>query len=284
MDSGPGPILFPLHRCKTLHLVRHAQGMHNVEGDKNYKALLSPEYFDAQLTQLGWQQVDNLRKHVHASRLPKRVELVIVSPLLRTLQTAVGVFGGEEYEDKVDALPLMIANAGNSMRGAISSHNCPPFVAMELCREHFGVHPCDKRRNVTDYEFLFPAIDFSLAKTEEDVLWKANVRETTQELTARGLNFMNWLWTRKEKEIAIVTHSGFLFHTLSAFGNDCHPFVKKEISNRFTNCELRSMVIVDRSMSGSDLSTTNYPGKVPRGLDAPSTAHEEDGPKTHTHG
>ncbi|XP_065869685.1 phosphoglycerate mutase-like protein 1 [Euphorbia lathyris] len=289
MDSGPGPSLFPLHRCKTLHLVRHAQGMHNVEGDKNYKALLSPEYFDAQLTQLGWQQVDKLRKHVHECGLPKRVDLVIVSPLLRTLQTAVGVFGGEEYEDRVDdavpyAVPLMVANVGNNKRGAISSLNSPPFVAMELCREHFGVHPCDKRRSVTDYQYLFPAIDFSLIETEEDVLWKDNVRETTEELTARGLKFMNWLWTRKEKEIAIVTHSGFLFHTLSAFGKDCHPFVKKEICNRFSNCELRSMVIVDKSMSGSDLSTTNYPGKIPHGLDAPSNAHEEDGPKTHTHG
>lgn len=37
------------------------------------------------------------------------------------------------------------------------------------------------------------------------------------------------LWTRKEKEIAIVTHRGFLFHTLTAFGNECHPVVKKEI-------------------------------------------------------
>lgn len=37
------------------------------------------------------------------------------------------------------------------------------------------------------------------------------------------------LWTRKEKEIAIVTHSGFLYHTLSAFGNDCHPSIKSEI-------------------------------------------------------
>lgn len=39
--------------------VRHAQGIHNVEGDKNYKAYMSPEYFDAHLTQLGWQQVGN---------------------------------------------------------------------------------------------------------------------------------------------------------------------------------------------------------------------------------
>ncbi|KAJ4836265.1 hypothetical protein Tsubulata_033010 [Turnera subulata] len=56
MDGGLGPSLFPLHRCKTIHLVRHAQGKHNVEGETNYKAYLSSEYFDAPLTQLGWQQ------------------------------------------------------------------------------------------------------------------------------------------------------------------------------------------------------------------------------------
>lgn len=37
--------------------VRHAQGIHNVEGEKNYKVYMSPEYFDANLTPLGWQQV-----------------------------------------------------------------------------------------------------------------------------------------------------------------------------------------------------------------------------------
>ena len=26
-----------------------------------------------------------------------------------------------------------------------------------------GVHPCDRRRNIRDYQFLFPAVDFSLA-------------------------------------------------------------------------------------------------------------------------
>lgn len=55
----------------------------------------------------------------------------------RTLQTAVGVFGGEGYTDGMNALPLMVANAGNSGRAAISSLNAPPFIAVELCREHF---------------------------------------------------------------------------------------------------------------------------------------------------
>ncbi|RZC87170.1 hypothetical protein C5167_042102 [Papaver somniferum] len=139
----------------------------------------------------------------------------------RTMQTAVGAFGGGDYADGMDVTPLMVANGGNSNRSAVSSLNTPPFVAVELCREH-------------------------LIENEEDVLWKADVREADESLAARGMKFMNWLWTRKEKEIAVVTHSGFLFHTLSAFGKDCHPTVQQEICKHFANCELRSVVIIDR--------------------------------------
>ncbi|KAL9263172.1 Phosphoglycerate mutase-like protein [Drosera capensis] len=272
MDYVATPGLFPLHRCKTIHLVRHAQGVHNIEGDKNYKAYMKPEYFDAPLTPLGWQQVENLRKHVHDSGLFKSIELVVTSPLLRTMQTAVGVFGGEGYTDGMTVLPLMVANAGFSERSAISSFNCPPVVAVELCREHLGVHPCDQRRSMSEYQYLFPAIDFSQIESDEDILWKANVRETKAEVAARGLEFMNWLCTREEREIAVVTHSGFLFHTLSQFGNDSNPLIKDEICKHFANCELRSMVIADRSMIGTEPSVTNYAGKIPSVLSPLSDA------------
>lgn len=52
------------------------------------------------------------------------------------MQTAVGVFGGEDFTDGMDSLPLMVENAGSSGRSAISSLNCPPIVSVELCREH----------------------------------------------------------------------------------------------------------------------------------------------------
>ncbi|KAJ4838054.1 hypothetical protein Tsubulata_047040 [Turnera subulata] len=230
MEAAPGTTLYPLHRTKTIHLVRHAQGIHNVAGEKDQNEYLSEEYFDARLTPLGWDQVHNLRKHVHESGINKGIELVIVSPLLRTLQTAVGVFGGEGYVDGVDVPPLMVENAGGSDHPAISSFNSPPFVAVELCREH-------------------------LIENDDDILWKADIRETDEEIAARGLKFLNWLWTRKEKEIAVVSHSGFLYHTLSAFGNDCHPTIKKEICTH---------------LLGSDPAPSNYPGKIPAGLDLPS--------------
>lgn len=52
------------------------------------------------------------------------------------MQTAVGVFGGENSVDGVSAPPLMVENAGHGSRPAISSLNCPPFLAFEACREH----------------------------------------------------------------------------------------------------------------------------------------------------
>lgn len=39
--------------------MRHAQGVHNVEGEKNHDAYLSEDLFDAHLTPLGWQQVSS---------------------------------------------------------------------------------------------------------------------------------------------------------------------------------------------------------------------------------
>uniref|UniRef100_A0A0D6QTA0 Phosphoglycerate mutase-like protein n=1 Tax=Araucaria cunninghamii TaxID=56994 RepID=A0A0D6QTA0_ARACU len=270
MLETPEFSLYPLHCCKTLHLVRHAQGYHNVAGEKDYKAYLSYEFADASLTPLGWQQVDNLRKHVANSGIASKIELVVTSPLTRTMQTAVGVFGGGGYIDGDSSLPLMVAGAGKSDRAAISSSNCPPFIAFELCREAMGVHPCDKRKSISEYQSIFPAIDFSLVETDEDVLWMPDVREKDVDVTARGRAFLNWILTRKEKEIAIVSHSGFLIHTLGLFGEDCVPLVRNEIRKPFANCELRSFVIADRSAVTTSLPLTNFPGGIPPGSDAPS--------------
>ncbi|CAK7347309.1 unnamed protein product [Dovyalis caffra] len=220
MDANPAPFLYPLEHSKILHLVRHAEGIHNVAGEKDHDALSAPEYFDAHLSPSGWQQTGNLRKHVHASALLKRIDLVITSPLSRAMQTATEVFGSEGH--------INGSKEANLDDNGISSLNFPPIVAVELCRERLGVHPCDKRRTISENRSRFPTIDFSLA----NILWTADARETDEEIAARGLKFMSWLWTRPEKEIAVVTHHRFLQHTLNALGNDCHPSVKNKIREK----------------------------------------------------
>ncbi|GLJ30060.1 hypothetical protein SUGI_0594470 [Cryptomeria japonica] len=275
IDERISSSLYPLHRCKILHLVRHGQGFHNVAQLTEKDAALCYEYFDASLTPIGWQQVDNLRRHISENGILSKVELVVTSPLLRTMQTAVGVFGGGDCIDNTTP-PLMIAGGGNSNHTPISSTGCPPVMAVEWCREHLGVLPCDKRRSISEYRPIFPAIDFSLIEADEDILWQPDVREKEEEIAARGIFFYNWLWTRKEKEIAIVSHGGFLRHTLALFGVDCDPSVRNEICNDFTNCELRSMVLTDRSAIGKSLVTTDYPGGVPPGPDVPSDNDDKD--------
>ncbi|CDP08566.1 unnamed protein product [Coffea canephora] len=81
MDSGEFPSLYPLHWCKTVCMLRESIMWKEIRTIKH--AYTSPEYFDAHLTPIGWQQVDNLRKHVRTSGLLNRIELVVTSPMLR---------------------------------------------------------------------------------------------------------------------------------------------------------------------------------------------------------
>jgi hypothetical protein len=79
--------------------VRHAQGIHNVAGEKDYNAYMSEELLDAQLTPLGWSQV-SLRvsfSQVHGPCMPsshrpwpyqfcsQRVRIVVVLLFLKYL-------------------------------------------------------------------------------------------------------------------------------------------------------------------------------------------------------
>nr|AAG38146.1 unknown [Glycine max] len=272
MDTAAGQSPHPLHRCKTLHLVRHAQGFHNVEGEKNFEAYKSYDLFDANLTPLGWNQVDNLREHVKASGLSKKIELVIVSPLLRTMQTAVGVFGGEAYTDGINVPPLMNDNVGDSRRPAISSLNVPPFNSSRaLPRTFWGVSLCKEKKHHCLPTYVSQLLIFHCYKTMPTFCGNPPIREKNCRSCCQGTEiFGNGCGHRKKKEKAVVTHRGFLFHSLRALGNDCHPNVKNEICTHFANCELRSMVIIDKGVIGSNESSTNYTGKIPYGRPCPS--------------
>ncbi|KAH0863706.1 hypothetical protein HID58_080917 [Brassica napus] len=248
--------LYPLESCKIIHLLRHGQAMHNVAAEKDRNALLSPHLFDAPLTDHGHQQVENLRERVVSSGLLKRVELVVTSPLLRTMQTAVGVFGNEDKQQNIPS--------------------SPSIVALEVARDRNGVRPPDMRRNVSEYQTLFPTIDFSQANTffhfsfiesEEDNLWRPDVRESEEEIFARGL------WKRPEKEVAVVSHGIVLQHMLYVFANDCDKTITHELCKRFANCELRTVVIVDKGLVRHAQGIHNVVLEEKRGIDEIGDVH-----------
>jgi len=147
------------------------------------------------------------------------------------MQTAVGVFGNEYKQS--------------------SMTSSPPILALEVARDRNGVRPPDMRRNVSEYQTLFPTIDFSQIESEEDNLWRPDVRESEEEILARGLEFMKWLWKRPEKEVAVVSHGIVLQHMLYVFANDCDLSIRHELCKRFANCEIRTVVIVDKGMASS---------------------------------
>ncbi len=64
---------------------------------------------------------------------------------------------------------------------------------------------------------------------------------------------------RPESRIAVVSHCGFIFLTLSAFGHECAHGVQEEMHRGFDNCELRTMVITDAA-GGGRFNPTWFPG------------------------
>ncbi|KAK9047540.1 hypothetical protein V6N11_053379 [Hibiscus sabdariffa] len=239
------PSFFQLGRPKRIHLVRHAQGMHNVESEKSRDPLTSFEFFDAQLSPLSWQQVLDQRRDVRESGLLPKIELVIVSPMSRTLQTAVGIFGGEDQADGLDVTSWEDPNVEMDEVSRTTSKSRPPIVAYELCRER-------------------------MIENEDDVLWDPNERETFEAVKVRAIKFIKWLWERKEEEIAVVSHGVFLQQAMIQLiennnryslplrgypinlGRKLNRFLLTDDDgpcSRFKNCEIRSVIVAHESMS-----------------------------------
>eukprot|EP00195_Chlamydomonas_chlamydogama_P017695 CAMPEP_0202890154 /NCGR_PEP_ID=MMETSP1392-20130828/658_1 /ASSEMBLY_ACC=CAM_ASM_000868 /TAXON_ID=225041 /ORGANISM="Chlamydomonas chlamydogama, Strain SAG 11-48b" /LENGTH=295 /DNA_ID=CAMNT_0049573673 /DNA_START=133 /DNA_END=1020 /DNA_ORIENTATION=+ len=239
--------MIPLRYTKTIHFVRHGLGFHNIAGHENRDNYKSEEWFDAHLTEVGWQQAEALNHHIQKINLP--FDLVVVSPLMRALETAVGAFGRGPWSPSDSQPPLMAARGGDDRhcmpRSAVSAAGLPPIVAHELCREHLGVHPCDRRHPTSFYRAAFPAVDFSLVTEEEDVLWRLEQRESKEAIKERGMAFMRWIMTRPERNIAVVTHSSFLHFTMQNFGHDASIAVQGELHRWYENCEMRSVVVAD---------------------------------------
>jgi len=193
-------------------------------------------------------QAASLKAHIASQSRPlsDTLQLVVVSPLTRALETAVAAFGGDcpaapgapLLMRAQEALPeqLRVARPGVSALGA------PPFVACELCREHLGVHPCDRRRALSYYRAAYPAVDWSLIEHEEDTLWDAEVRETDEELALRAKAFLRWLLARPEQHIAVVTHSSWLSIMFLNFTGACSAPAGESMKRWFQNAEVRAPI------------------------------------------
>ena len=161
---------------------------------KNWK------WHDARLTPLGEAQARALRPTMAA----QRVDVVLTSPLSRTIQTA-----------------LLAIPEG------------PPFVVEAGCRERNGTHPCDKRRSRAELRADFPQLVLDNLATEEDDTW-TEAREPEHDLNVRAGRFCATLAARPEEFIAVVTHNDFL--TALLFSSELR-LASPALRKKFANCE-----------------------------------------------
>ncbi|KAG6369496.1 histidine phosphatase superfamily [Boletus reticuloceps] len=167
---------------------------------------------DPQLTPLGEQQA----QEAHGAWKTERLfgiplpEKLYTSPLTRAIRTHQVTFGDTPFPSGLKT------------------------IILENMREHNGVHTCDKRRTRSDIQAAFPEYGFEEGFTENDQLWKANSRETYEDIDVRarcvldkifqndreqcGLSFCFSRWNSVLKltrgRISYISHSTWWLHQL----------------------------------------------------------------------
>ena len=164
---------------KILHLVRHGHSLHNELFHKiGVQAFRIPLTIDSPLTNEGHLQSIELGQ---SWQNKKEIELVLVSPLTRTLETCMNIFGDTEI----------------------------PIISQEFLREYpIGEDTCNKRSSLSLLKNRFPKIEFHL-DVDQDTLWTEDHRENMIELEQRLEKMITYLQKRPEKNIAIIGHSSF---------------------------------------------------------------------------
>ena len=224
-NSSPNTIV-----TKIIHFQRHGQAYHNLLGDilrdvgvkpdidspdPKINPMIRPEIVDSPMTELGKEQCRGQRPE--AALL--HPQLVVVSPLLRAIQTAKITFGHSDI-------------------GEI------PWVAHEGCREETGLHVCNKRRPLSQIQADYPELQFHGLQgemSEVDDLWIQDKRESGTSNSDRIYQFLvDFVAQRPEQELAVVGHGAWLFRMCNVIvdcGDDTH------LASRFLTSEVRSMRI-----------------------------------------
>ncbi|RGP70171.1 phosphoglycerate mutase family [Fusarium longipes] len=221
----------------TIHLVRHAQGFHNL-------SLENESIQDPDLTPLGEEQCATLRKEFpHHDKLTK----LFASPMRRTVYTCLHAFGTEELK---------------------------PIIAMPVFQE-VSANPCDTGSEVAKVQAEFEGIaDYS--RVEESWTDKGPESEyepTVEKLTVRGHKARRALrdLVSGDDHVVVVSHGGFLhFLTDDWYG------VPEGRATGWSNCEFRSYQFVDPTGKDEDaaLLETEESWHRRRGDTKPPTATE----------
>merc|ERR1719296_96600 len=268
--------LFLADRTKKVHFIRHAEGYHNVATKetgsndcllREGKPATAHHLYDSRLTPKGIAQSVELKEYLtkrpSGSRSFTAFDLVVVSPLTRTCETALHVFGTPRAPGKPAFLDQQDAPVGTAEHAAGIKIAPPRFLVREECRERWGHYVCDGRRSIREIAPEFPNFDFSEVMHDDDVFY-SDERETDEHCCERAVKFLEWLNKRPEKCIAVVTHSSFLRHLFGQFGETLHSDDMDNLQRLAGNCELRSIVLCSHgNKDGKNIDPLTPPSLAP---------------------
>ena len=255
-------------RVKLVHIVRHAEGTHNV--NMEYKSEI---HVDARLTDKGHAQCQALAARIRTDESLQTLRqasetCVVTSPLTRCVQTALHSF------------PHLIPHV--------------PVLAHEAWRETVNYN-CDRRRHLEKIQKEFPHVDFGGCVDGHDAIWHEyrqrlgddwDTHMESAELyrvAKRGWEGFRALEGRPESQVVVCTHSAFLRCILNwgqqggvpklmpqqlddredktstklfGYADDLVPLENGEevsfeeyMRRDFRNCELRSFCLLTQSTS-----------------------------------
>lgn len=186
-----------INNKKNVYWVRHAEALSNIS-EFNY------EIVDPGLTSLGYTQCDDLKKYLQSNKIIDLIDLIVVSPLERTLETC----------NKI-----------------INHNNFIPIISIDEIREHIN-HPCHKRKLISKKKSQYKFVNFNQIIDDSDSMYNQfNGNEPKSNVISRCEWFVKWLKNRREKNILVITHGNFLFPMFN--------IIDVENKNFFSNCEIR---------------------------------------------
>lgn len=168
------------NRPKTLYLIRHGQSISNRDYDE------SARYRDAGLSEHGFAQAKALHKELEELD----IELAVVSPLTRALQTCQ------------NALP--------------SSYTGPVIVLPEIAEICSSDYSCGQKRSVVQPKFP-SKFDWSNITMDEVWWWEFDKKchnEPDNRVRERVKKFRQFIHSRPETRIAVFSHGDFLWDIL----------------------------------------------------------------------
>jgi broad specificity phosphatase PhoE len=173
----------------SIYLIRHGQSEFNAAFTLEPRK--DPMMFDAHLTELGVQQAKSARKQL----LNLKIKHVISSPMIRTIQTAMHIFGNDH--------PITIN----------------PHIREKLA------HSCDVGSNPQILKNLFTHLSFEHLSPhwwhgEPDVDERIQV-EPEELFLSRSHEFKDWLDQWDDESLAVIGHGTFFVQLAGHHMKNC---------------------------------------------------------------